>query len=105
MFILLIGVMVFVFYQFNQTPINFNPTASEIALSSTYADDYKNLQEQQDDLFALKKTTISNYIAGDSESQQWKAILQGATAGVAQGGRDQRPPEPLSNADEAVPVQ
>lgn len=74
-FILLIGVMVFVFYQFNQTPINFNPTASEIALSSTYADDYKNLQEQQDDLFALKKTTISNYIEADSESQEWKASI------------------------------
>ena len=31
-FILLVGVMVFVFYQFNDAPINFNPTATEEAI-------------------------------------------------------------------------
>ncbi len=33
-FILLVGVMVFVFYQFNESPINFNPTATEVVLNS-----------------------------------------------------------------------
>jgi solute:Na+ symporter, SSS family len=33
-FILLVGVMVFVFYQFNQSPLNFNPAAEEAVLAS-----------------------------------------------------------------------
>ena len=36
-FILLVGIMVFVFYQFNQAPVNFNPTATEVVLNSEYA--------------------------------------------------------------------
>ena len=36
-FILLVGVMVFVFYQFNSTPLNFNPAATEAVLNSDYA--------------------------------------------------------------------
>ena len=33
-FILLTGVMVFVFYQFNASPLNFNPKANEAVISS-----------------------------------------------------------------------
>lgn len=43
-FILLIGVMVFVFYQFNYSPINFNPAAEEAVLESVYADEFKGLE-------------------------------------------------------------
>lgn len=43
-FILLIGVMVFVFYQFNATPLNFNPAAEKAVLESDYSIDYQNLQ-------------------------------------------------------------
>ncbi len=46
-FILLVGVMVFVFYQYNATPLNFNPSATQGVLNSEYADDYKVLQERQ----------------------------------------------------------
>jgi len=42
-FILLIGVMVFVFYQFHTAPLNFNPAAEEAVLSSTYAAEYQQL--------------------------------------------------------------
>jgi len=45
-FILLVGVMVFVFYQFNKAPINFNPNATEVVLNSEYADAYKALQNE-----------------------------------------------------------
>lgn len=44
-FILLVGAMVFVFYQYNPSPINFNPAASEAVLQSEYSEDYKALQE------------------------------------------------------------
>lgn len=42
-FILLIGVMVFVFYQFNATPLNFNPLAQKTAMQSEV---YQDLQSQ-----------------------------------------------------------
>lgn len=43
-FILLVGVMVFVFYQFNASPLNFNPAATTAVLNSEYANDYKALE-------------------------------------------------------------
>jgi len=43
-FILLVGVMVFVFYQFNASPLNFNPAATEAVKSSSYAGQYEELE-------------------------------------------------------------
>ena len=54
-FILLIGVMVFVFYQFNEAPVNFNPTATEVVLDSEYAQEYETLQQKQRDIFNEKQ--------------------------------------------------
>ena len=45
-FILLIGVMVFVFYQFNASPLNFNPTANEEILKSEFVEEYKKLESE-----------------------------------------------------------
>ena len=39
-FILLVGVMVFVFYQYNPSPLNFNPAATQTVMESEFADDY-----------------------------------------------------------------
>lgn len=73
-FILLVGVMVFVFYQFNESPVNFNPTATEIVLNSEYADEYKLLQEEQKQIFSDKKKLIKNYAnSGDPEMQSFIA--------------------------------
>ena len=44
-FILLVGVMVFVFYQFNTSPLNFNPKAEEAVRNSKYANTYLQLDE------------------------------------------------------------
>ena len=44
-FILLVGVMVFVFYQFNSSPINFNPAATQTVKNSVYAEKYKSLEK------------------------------------------------------------
>jgi Na+/proline symporter len=46
-FILLVGVMVFVFYQFNPSPLNFNPAANNAVKNSEYANEYKLLEEKQ----------------------------------------------------------
>ena len=62
-FILLVGVMVFVFYQFNEAPLNFNPIATELVLNSEYADEYHNLQQEQKDNFETKQLQIKKFIS------------------------------------------
>ena len=66
-FILLVGVMVFVFYQFNASPVNFNPAAEKTVLNSTYADDYKNLQNEQARIFTDKQSVINKYVETKDE--------------------------------------
>jgi len=61
-FILLIGVMMFVFYQFNASPLNFNPAAEEVVLSSEYSNEYKQLQEQLETQRAEKEKLTFAYL-------------------------------------------
>ncbi|CAA0235557.1 sodium:solute symporter [Tenacibaculum maritimum] len=61
-FILLVGVMVFVFYQFNPSPLNFNPKANEAVYSSAYATTYKQLQETHQEIEQRKKELLLNGI-------------------------------------------
>ena len=61
-FILLIGVMVFVFYQFNQSPLNFNPTATDVVLNSEFSTQYKALQQKQEHNFDQKRNYILNFV-------------------------------------------
>ncbi|QHI35703.1 Sodium/glucose cotransporter [Kordia antarctica] len=55
-FILLVGIMVFVFYQFEPAPLNFIDSSTEKVLASEYSDEYKTLQGKQTTLFDQKKT-------------------------------------------------
>lgn len=54
-FILLIGVMVFIFYQFNETPIHYNQANLEIAKSSQYAAEIEGLEKELEITFIEKK--------------------------------------------------
>ncbi len=65
-FILLVGVMVFVFYQFNHAPINFNPAATESVKNSVYAEDYSALESSYIKIQNDKKS-IQYQIAENSE--------------------------------------
>ena len=67
-FILFVGVMVFVFYQFNQAPVNFNPTATEVVLNSEYSDEYKAIQQEQKTLFENKKAAINNFVLNENST-------------------------------------
>ena len=49
-FILLVGVLVFVFYQFNNAPLNFNPAATETVLNSDYGNQYEDLMLEHDEI-------------------------------------------------------
>ncbi|AZQ58266.1 sodium:solute symporter [Maribacter sp. MJ134] len=72
-FILLVGVMVFVFYQYNPSPLNFNPSATQAVMSSTYAEDYKLLQEGQVSLEAEKRIAQNNFSAA-LEIKEYAAV-------------------------------
>ena len=64
-FILLCGIMVFVFYQFNPAPLNFIDASTHKVLLSEYADDYRQLQEKHN-LLLVEKKDISLQIAEQS---------------------------------------
>ncbi len=60
-FILLVGVMVFVFYQFNPTPLNFNPEAKKIVLKSSYGKEYEVLENKHKEIEILKSTANKRF--------------------------------------------
>lgn len=72
-FILLVGVMVFVFYQYNPSPLNFNPAATAAVLESTYAKDYEVLQKGQKELEEAKKIAQNKFSAA-LELKEYTAV-------------------------------
>ncbi len=62
-FILLVGVMVFVFYQYNPSPLNFNPSATQAVMDSEYAEDYRILEEGHRELETEKKMAQDKFSA------------------------------------------
>ncbi|MEO1032494.1 MAG: sodium:solute symporter [Bacteroidota bacterium] len=72
-FILLVGVMVFVFYQFNPSPLNFIDASTQTVLASEYGNDYKILQDKQIELFDTKQRLSLAY--AESKNPQLKSEL------------------------------
>lgn len=73
-FILLIGVLVFVFYQFNTAPLNFNPTNERMVMDSPYASEYRVLDQEKDLLMGQIQTLQLTYL--DAEDPAQKDLLQ-----------------------------
>ena len=69
-FILFIGVMVFVFYQFNPSPINFNPQGEEVIFNTVYQNEYIELKESLEDNFKEKTLVVNEFLI--SENQELK---------------------------------
>ena len=69
-FILFIGVMVFVFYQFNPSPINFNPQGEEVIFNTVYQYEYIELKESLEDNFKEKTLVVNEFFI--SENQELK---------------------------------
>lgn len=61
-FILLVGVMVFVFYQFNTSPLNFNPKGKEAVLNTEYAAQYTALENELAEIHDAKDAVIKRYL-------------------------------------------
>src|SRR4030065_2508109 len=79
-FFLLVGVMVFVFYQFNASPLNFNPAADTAVKNSIYSEEYKALENKHLEIEKSKSVANLNYgISLESENntlQQEKSVKE-----------------------------
>ena len=75
-FILFIGVMVFVFYQFNSSPINFNPQSVEVVTNSIYEKEYNSLEKQLNIIFDEKQNQINNYLSGNYDAKYGLSELE-----------------------------
>ncbi len=58
--VLSVGLMVYVFYQFNPMPLHFNQHNRAIVENSAQASDFKNLENRNDSIFLLKQNTLSD---------------------------------------------
>ena len=72
-FILLVGVMVFVFYQFNSAPLNFNPKVKDEVANSVYAEQYKSLETEHIEIENKKKILLADGFQ-DNERTQIQAL-------------------------------
>ena len=74
-FILLVGAMVFVFYQYNPSPLNFNPAATEAITQSTYAENYQSLEKGHLELEKEKRMAQEAFSAA-LELKEYNAVEQ-----------------------------
>ena len=67
-FILLVGVMVFVFYQFNPTPLHFNPEAKKAIEKTIYAEEYGILESVNQEIESEKSVLQLQLASNPSNS-------------------------------------
>jgi Na+/proline symporter len=72
-FILLVGIMVFIFFQFNHSPLNFNPAATNAIMESSYAKDYRILEEEHL-VLESEKRMAQNKFSGALDLKEYSAI-------------------------------
>lgn len=88
-FILLTGVMVFVFFQFNPVPLNFNPNNKIIVEKSAYKNEYNALEKKLNALSEDKKVVNLLYI--DQLNQDYdNPILRKELVGLSNKEKDLR---------------
>ena len=72
--ILLVGALVFVFYQFNPAPLFFNQSQVEKLRTTVYAPQVQQLEKQYDSVNALKKQYVRNWVGSGEQEAEWKAL-------------------------------
>lgn len=104
-FILLVGVMVFVFFQFNPSPLNFNPAATEAVKGSVYASDYEILVDSHKNLETRKRAAQESYVvAMENANSQEVADISAELLSINQAERANREAARnlIEKADETV---
>jgi SSS family solute:Na+ symporter len=79
-FILLVGVMVFVFFQFNSAPIHFNPNGSKAIQNTEYAAEFSDLEQKLHEIAQDKKDFTVQYAHQLNQNFENKALQQKITA-------------------------
>lgn len=74
-FILLVGVMVFVFYQFNESPLNFNPSAIENVRNSEFSSSLIDLENEKKELDLVIRDQQIHYVNTQNNNER-KAISE-----------------------------
>ena len=74
-FILLVGVMVFVFYQFNESPLNFNPSAIENVRNSEFSSSLIDLENEKKELDLVIRDQQIFYVNTQNNNER-KAISE-----------------------------
>lgn len=100
-FILMVGVMVFVFYQFNPSPLNFNPVATESVMNSEFAAEYQSIENKLDQNFESKKNLINEFALNHNSN---KSELKNQIISADQTDRELRnqAQEVIKQADSSV---
>lgn len=86
--ILFIGVMVFVFYQFNQPPVFFNSVQKQQVEQSVYADDLKTIETEYTSVFEEKRAELENLVVAVNQQDE-QAINESKTKALQLEARGQ----------------
>ncbi|MGB7784632.1 MAG: sodium:solute symporter [Salinimicrobium sp.] len=103
-FILLVGVMVFVFYQFNDSPLNFNPAATKAVQESSLAPEYAQLDEQLQQIQHQKQEKTLLYARAEdfSDEKRQSFKLDMLQLNQAEVETREKATELISEADDSV---
>ena len=74
-FLLLIGVLLYVFFIFHPAPLHFNRVERDKIISSTYGMDYKKAEDKQLELFKEKKETADKLVNAIHENDKTNIAL------------------------------
>lgn len=72
--ILLVGAMVFTFYQFNPAPLFFNQSQVDKVQNTVHAAEVQQIQRQYDSVNAVKKQYVQNWTSTGAQEQEWKTL-------------------------------
>ncbi len=74
--ILFIGVLVFVFYQFNEAPLFFNQTGTEKVMQSSKADEYQEINQAYHLTFEEKKDAVTALVLANKAGNEAEVRMQ-----------------------------
>lgn len=78
-FILFVGVMVFVFYQYNEPPAFFNRPGIERVYTTENAEEIRQLETSYSEAFQKKKEVLSEYATAPTEKEKEALLSQAKT--------------------------
>lgn len=86
--ILFVGILVFVFYQFNQPPVHFNNANAELLENSIYQEEYQAFQATHTEIFDAKQAEIQSLLTAIQQKDE--PAIQGSKERLADLSRQDR---------------